>query len=93
MSAARLADQTERDRIARDLDTTLIVEAAAGTGKTTALVGRMVAAIAAGRAQLDRIVAVTFTELAAGRAEAAPPRRDRARPGGGPTRIGRARSA
>jgi len=62
----RLADQTERDRIATDLDTTLIVEAAAGTGKTTALVGRMVAALAAGRAQLDRIVAVTFTELAAG---------------------------
>ena len=61
-----LADQAERDRIAADLDATLIVEAAAGTGKTTALVGRMVAALAAGRAQLDRIVAVTFTELAAG---------------------------
>jgi ATP-dependent exoDNAse (exonuclease V) beta subunit len=62
----RLADQRERDRIATDLDATLIVEAAAGTGKTTALVRRMVAAVAAGRARLDRIVAVTFTELAAG---------------------------
>ena len=61
-----LADQAARDRIRDDLDATLIVEAAAGTGKTTALVGRMVAALTAGRARLDRIVAVTFTELAAG---------------------------
>ena len=55
-----------RDRIRNDLDTTLVVEAAAGTGKTTALVGRIVAALAGGRAELDRIVAVTFTEKAAG---------------------------
>ena len=61
-----LADQRARDRIRRDLDTTLIVEAAAGTGKTTALVSRIVAVIASGRAALDRIVAVTFTEKAAG---------------------------
>ena len=61
-----LADQAERTRIATDLDATLVVEAAAGTGKTTALVGRMVAALVAGRAELARIVAVTFTELAAG---------------------------
>jgi ATP-dependent exoDNAse (exonuclease V) beta subunit len=61
-----LADQAARDRIQHDLDTTLVVEAAAGTGKTTALVGRIVAVLAAGRARLDQIVAVTFTELAAG---------------------------
>ena len=70
MSASRtegsLFDGRERARIASDLDATLVVEAAAGTGKTTALVARMAAALAAGRAQLDRIVAVTFTELAAG---------------------------
>ncbi len=64
--SAPLADQAARDRIRDDLDTTLVVEAAAGTGKTTALVGRMVSALMAGRAQLDRIVAVTFTEPAAG---------------------------
>jgi ATP-dependent exoDNAse (exonuclease V) beta subunit len=63
---APLADQPARDRICRDLDSTLIIEAAAGTGKTTALVGRIVAALMAGRARLDRLVAVTFTELAAG---------------------------
>src|SRR5205085_4639573 len=64
--ATPLADHAARDRIRRDLDATLIVEAAAGTGKTTALVGRIVAALLAGKAALDRIVAVTFTELAAG---------------------------
>ncbi len=63
---SELADQRVRDRIRNDLDTTLIVEAAAGTGKTTALVNRIVAAIESGRAPLNRMVAVTFTEKAAG---------------------------
>jgi ATP-dependent exoDNAse (exonuclease V) beta subunit len=61
-----LADREARDRIARDLETTLIVEAAAGTGKTSALVSRMVALLMAGRARLERMAAVTFTESAAG---------------------------
>src|SRR6516165_367758 len=63
---AALADQENRDRICFDLATTLVVEAAAGTGKTTALVKRMVEALASGRARLDQMVAVTFTEAAAG---------------------------
>ncbi len=62
----QLADQANRDRIRYDLTTTLVVEAAAGTGKTTALVNRMVEALASGRARLDEMVAVTFTEAAAG---------------------------
>ncbi len=61
-----LADGRARDRIRRDLEATLIVEAAAGTGKTTELVNRIVAVLASGRATLDRIVALTFTEKAAG---------------------------
>lgn len=60
------ADQRVRERIRHDLDTTLIIEAAAGTGKTTALVDRIIAVIAWGAATLDHIVAVTFTEKAAG---------------------------
>ena len=60
------ADQRVRDRIRSDLETTLIIEAAAGTGKTTALVSRIVAVIASGRSTLERVVAVTFTEKAAG---------------------------
>ena len=83
--ARAIADQRVRERIRSDLDTTLIVEAAAGTGKTTALVNRIVAALASGRAELGRIVAVTFTEKAAGelklrlRAEIENVRGDRAR--------------
>ena len=61
-----LADQAARDRIRRDLDTTLVVEAAAGTGKTTELVQRIMALLCTGKATLARIVAVTFTEKAAG---------------------------
>ncbi|HYB90643.1 MAG TPA: UvrD-helicase domain-containing protein [Candidatus Binataceae bacterium] len=63
---SNLADQQVRDRIRNDLDTTLVIEAAAGTGKTTALVSRIVAVVASGRAELARVVAVTFTEKAAG---------------------------
>jgi ATP-dependent helicase/nuclease subunit A len=62
----KLADEAARARIRTDLDTTLVVEAAAGTGKTTELVRRMVAAIEAGRTELGGVVAVTFTEPAAG---------------------------
>ena len=61
-----LADADQRELIAKMLDTNLLVEAAAGTGKTTKLVERIVAALASGHAELDRIVAVTFTEAAAG---------------------------
>lgn len=61
-----LADQSARDRIRGDFDTTLVVEAAAGTGKTSELVARIVAGIKCGRLKLDKIVAVTFTDAAAG---------------------------
>ena len=58
--------QENRELIARELDQTLIVEAAAGTGKTTELVGRIVALIEHQRATIGQIVAVTFSEKAAG---------------------------
>ena len=61
-----IADAAARETIERDLDATLIVEAAAGTGKTTALVGRIVRIISEGRSLIRDIVAVTFTEKAAG---------------------------
>jgi ATP-dependent exoDNAse (exonuclease V) beta subunit len=59
-------DHKEREAAATDLDTTFFVEAAAGTGKTTALVARIVSAVDSGRARLSEIVAITFTEKAAG---------------------------
>ena len=48
-----------------DLEQSWVVEASAGTGKTTALVERMVEVIAAGT-PVETIVAVTFTHAAAG---------------------------
>ncbi len=54
------------DLIEKAIDDTLIVEAAAGTGKTTALIERIVRVLEAGRADVREIVAVTFTEKAAG---------------------------
>ena len=61
-----LADQEARDAIRYDLDDTLFVEAAAGTGKTTALTDRIVEVLRRGPDTLEDIVAVTFTEKAAG---------------------------
>ncbi len=59
------ADQEQRDRIASALDETLFVEAGAGTGKTRALVSRITTLIISGRARVDDIAAITFTEAAA----------------------------
>ncbi len=61
-----VSDQAARAAIATDLDSTLVVEAAAGTGKTTELVNRILRVLATGRATVGSIVAVTFTEKAAG---------------------------
>jgi ATP-dependent exoDNAse (exonuclease V) beta subunit len=65
-TASPIVDERARTAIASALDETLVVEAAAGTGKTTALVGRMLAVLAQGRARISELVAVTFTEKAAG---------------------------
>jgi exodeoxyribonuclease-5 len=57
-SAARLVALTALDR-------TLLVEAGAGSGKTSVLAGRVTSLLAAGRHPRE-IAAITFTELAAG---------------------------
>jgi ATP-dependent helicase/nuclease subunit A len=85
-----LADNEARRRIFSEFGTSFFVEAAAGTGKTTALVDRIVGLVRTGGSTLDRVVAVTFTEKAAGemklrlrseiekaRARVAPEERDR----------------
>lgn len=61
-----MTDAAARERIRASLDESLFVEAAAGTGKTSELVRRIVAVIATGRTTIDRIAAVTFTRKAAG---------------------------
>ncbi|WP_141336166.1 exodeoxyribonuclease V subunit beta [Paenibacillus sp. tmac-D7] len=58
------ADQADRERILTDLVTTLLVEAGAGSGKTTSLVGRLLALIESG-VSVGQIAAITFTNKAA----------------------------
>lgn len=60
-----LPDEVARRAIREDLGTTVLVEAAAGTGKTESLVERMVALVATGTATVERLSAVTFTIKAA----------------------------
>src|SRR6478672_6029675 len=58
------SDQAARERILTDLDTNILVEAGAGSGKTTSLVGRMLALVERGTS-VEQIAAVTFTRKAA----------------------------
>ncbi|HKH89053.1 MAG TPA: UvrD-helicase domain-containing protein, partial [Acidimicrobiales bacterium] len=60
-----LLDDAARHSIRYRLDSTLFVEAAAGSGKTTALVSRIVELLRCGAASLDSLAAITFTEAAA----------------------------
>lgn len=59
-----LSDALERGRVLTELDKTLLVEAAAGTGKTSLIAGRVVMLMLYG-APPRSIAAITFTELAA----------------------------
>ena len=61
----QLDDAAARTRIRTSLGESLIVEASAGTGKTTELIRRIVAVLAEG-AVIGSIAAVTFTNKAAG---------------------------
>lgn len=66
VSTTPLADREARERIANDHASSMLVEAAAGTGKTTALVTRLVSMLRRGTCELTGVVAVTFTDKAAG---------------------------
>jgi len=61
-----LADWDARNTARHDLTRSLTVEAGAGTGKTTLLVDRILSLLSSQKASLDQIVAITFTEKAAG---------------------------
>jgi ATP-dependent helicase/nuclease subunit A len=58
-------DQKQRNLASEDLSQSYLVEAAAGTGKTTVLVKRILNLIRKGEARLEEVVAITFTEKAA----------------------------
>jgi ATP-dependent helicase/nuclease subunit A len=66
MNKIQLRDEQARDAICTRLDETFLVEAGAGSGKTTSLVRRMTALIATGRCRMENLSAVTFTRKAAG---------------------------
>ena len=60
MKSRALVDDAARNRIRTSLDESLLVEAAAGTGKTTELVARIVNVLATGKARVDQLLAVTL---------------------------------
>ena len=61
-----LPDQAGRDAAIRETAVSMCLEASAGTGKTTVLVGRIMQMLTLGEVRLDELVAITFTEKAAG---------------------------
>src|SRR5690606_30536358 len=60
-----IVDQDARDKIKNNLNTNFLIEADAGSGKTTSLVERMVNLIYSGTCPIQKIVAITFTRKAA----------------------------
>lgn len=58
-------DAIQREKILYLLDKNLLVEAGAGSGKTSSLVGRMLAQVVAGNFRVREMAAVTFTRKAA----------------------------
>ncbi|HEY1988533.1 MAG TPA: UvrD-helicase domain-containing protein [Acidimicrobiales bacterium] len=58
-------DQAAREKIGSQLDASQFVEAGAGTGKTTALVARILRLVTSGEATIDQVAAITFTDAAA----------------------------
>ncbi|NNM33581.1 MAG: UvrD-helicase domain-containing protein, partial [Gemmatimonadetes bacterium] len=60
-----LPDEEARLRIVEGLEENFLVEAGAGSGKTTAMVQRMVALVRTGACEVRHIAAVTFTRKAA----------------------------
>lgn len=60
-----LMDEQARNAIRQDLDKTFLVEAGAGSGKTSSLVDRMAALIAEDKCRAENMAAVTFTRKAA----------------------------
>lgn len=65
LERGRPADWSERERVRTDFDHNLVVEAGAGTGKTTLLVSRTLYGIETGRLRLSRVAVVTYLEKAA----------------------------
>jgi len=62
MTAVASGDVEARQRAASEHTTTFLVEAGAGTGKTTVLLTRLLSLLRSGRCRADRLAAITFSE-------------------------------
>ncbi len=65
MTHASLSDDGAQQRIVSDFQTTFLLEAGAGTGKTQLLLHRLLALLRTGRSPLSRVAVITFTDKAA----------------------------
>ncbi|GAH72829.1 unnamed protein product, partial [marine sediment metagenome] len=64
-SLKKLIDKKDREKIIKEIDRNILVEASAGSGKTSSLIHRMAALIKSGKFKVDEISAITFTRKAA----------------------------
>ena len=60
-----LIDRKAREKIIKEIDRNILVEASAGSGKTSSLIHRMSALIKSGKFRVNEIAAITFTRKAA----------------------------
>jgi len=60
-----LIDRKAREKIIREINRNILVEASAGSGKTSSLIHRMAALIKSRKFKVDEIAAITFTRKAA----------------------------
>ncbi len=65
MTRLSLSDNDVQQRIVSDFQTTFLLEAGAGTGKTQLLLNRLLALLRTGRSPLSRVAVITFTDKAA----------------------------
>ncbi len=65
MEFNKIAHPEDRSRVLQELGVNMVVEAGAGTGKTTLLITRICLAVLAQGIAIEKIVALTFTEKAA----------------------------
>jgi len=65
MSNNNIPDIDVREEIKNNLDVNILVEAGAGSGKTTSMINRMVSLIISGKCSVENIAAITFTRKAA----------------------------
>lgn len=65
MSNNIVPDMNVRDRIKNNPDVNMLVEAGAGSGKTTSMVSRMISLVVSEKCKVENIAAITFTRKAA----------------------------